>query len=212
MCVGQARRLEHERSVLIGGSSPRGRASRSRSGCYVSLGVDRVRRHRQAEALLDVLDQLSLLPVGVLRATQRDQNVIGLEGGDGVAEDGQDAATEGVPASAGADRAHVAEHGVEALVSDMPTPIDIIGQPRKPARQAWSEDVKLGRCVDHGTHSRRQLAHLGDGGVGDEEEPPDRGGVLVRLRVEGFDVRAAHGWLTACGPADGRSITFHVSW
>ena len=103
------------------------------------LGIDGVGRDRQAEAVLDVLDELSLLPVGVLGAAQRDQDVVGREVRDGVRDDGQDAATAGNAAGVGADRAHVAEHGVEALIGDMPQPIDIVGQPREPTRQGGRE-------------------------------------------------------------------------
>ena len=91
----------------------------------MSFGVDREDRQRQAEALLDVLDQASLLPIGVLWATQRDQNVIGLELGDGIGEDGQDTATEGISAGVGTDRVQVAEHGVEAPVGGVSKPVGI---------------------------------------------------------------------------------------
>jgi hypothetical protein len=46
--------------------------------------------------------------------------MIGLELLDPISEDGQDAAAERVSAGVGADRAHVAEHGVKPLVSHVP--------------------------------------------------------------------------------------------
>ena len=57
--------------------------------------VHRVGGDRQPEALLDVLDQPALLPVGVLGAVECEQDVVGAEVRDGVCDRGQDAATEG---------------------------------------------------------------------------------------------------------------------
>ena len=101
-------------------------------------GVHGVGGDRQGEALLDVLHEPSLLPIGVLRAAQRDQDVVGLELRDRVRDDGQDAAPSGRAAGVRADRVHVAEHRVQPLVGDMPHPIDLIGEPGKPAGQAWA--------------------------------------------------------------------------
>jgi hypothetical protein len=98
----------------------------------MSAWVYRVGRQGQAEALLDVLAEPALLPVGVLRAAQCEQDVIGLEILDGVRDYGHDAAPAGQSAGVGADRVHVVQHGVEALVGDMPAPIDVVGEPGKP--------------------------------------------------------------------------------
>ena len=120
---------------------------------------------------------------------------------DCVRDHGQDAAPAGQSAGVGADRVHVAQYGVEALVGDMPAPIDVVGEPGKPPGEGGREHVDLGRCVDECARRGRQLAHLGDCGVGDEQEPLGRSG-------------PAHGWLPASGwsPApDGGSVTVHVS-
>jgi hypothetical protein len=93
----------------------------------MSASVYRVGRQGQAEALHDVLAELVLLPVGVLRAAQCEQDVIGLEVRNCVRDHGHDAATAGQSAGVGADRVHVAQYGVEALVGDMPAPIDVVG-------------------------------------------------------------------------------------
>ena len=93
----------------------------------MSAWIYRVGRQRQAEALLDVLGELVLLPVGVLGAAQCEQDVIGLEVRNCVRDHGHDTATAGQSAGVGADRVHVAQHGVEALVGDMPAPIDVVG-------------------------------------------------------------------------------------
>ena len=67
----------------------------------------------------------------MLWAAQRDQDVVGLELRDGVRDDRQDAAAARRAAGVGADRVHVAEHRVEALVGDVPKPIDVVGEPGK---------------------------------------------------------------------------------
>ena len=58
--------------------------------------------------------------------------MIGLEGLDAVRDDGHHAAPEGITAHVVVDRAQMAEHGIEAFVSDVPKSIDIVGQPREP--------------------------------------------------------------------------------
>jgi hypothetical protein len=142
--------------------------------------VDRVGRQRQAEVLLDARDQLVLLPVGVLGASQRDQKVVGLKFRDSVRDDGQDAAAEGHSADLGVDRVHVAEHGVEALVGEMPESVDLISQPGEPSGQGGCEDIDLGRFVDDGAHRGWQFVDVGDGGIGDEEQPLDRRSAVLR--------------------------------
>ncbi|MCA1700769.1 MAG: hypothetical protein LC790_18430, partial [Actinobacteria bacterium] len=82
----------------------------------MSSRVDRKRRQRQAKALANLLDKHALLPVGVLGAAQPDQDVIGVELCDGVRKGGQDAVITCNAAGLDADRAHVAEDGVKALV------------------------------------------------------------------------------------------------
>jgi hypothetical protein len=89
--------------------------------------VYRVGRERQAEALLDVRVEPVLLPVGVLRAAQSEQDVIGLEVRYCVRDYGHDVAAAGQSGGVGADRVHVAQHGVVALVGDVPAPIDVVG-------------------------------------------------------------------------------------
>ncbi len=101
------------------------------------------------------------------------------------------------PSAWGVDRVHVVQHGVEALVGDMPEPIDIVREPGKPAREGGREDMDLGCCVDDRTRRTRQLVHVSDGGIGDEEEPRDRRSAVLRVRLGCADVRAVHGWLLA---------------
>jgi len=94
-----------------------------------------------------------------------------------------------------ADRAHVAEHRVKAVVSDMAEPIDIIGEPRQPPGQRRSDHVYGGRSVDHRAHRGRQFVRVGDGGIGDEQEALDWCSPFARLQGKGFDVSTSHGWL-----------------
>ena len=68
----------------------------------------------------------------------------------------------------------MAQHGVEALVGDMPDPIDLVGEPGKPPGEGRRDHVHLGRAIDDRAHRRRQLVHVSDGGIGDEQQPLDR--------------------------------------
>ena len=68
----------------------------------------------------------------------------------------------------------MAEHGVEALVGEMPESVDVVGEPGQPAWQGGGDDVDLGGCVDDRADRAWQLVDVGDGGIGDEQEPLDR--------------------------------------
>ncbi len=114
----------------------------------MALRVDRVRRHRQAETLLDLRDERSLLPVGIRGASQRDQDLIGIAPRDRVGDDGQDAPAPGGAGGVGADGVHVVEYLGEALVGHVATAIDVIGQPRKSARQRRGDHVNGVGTVD----------------------------------------------------------------
>jgi hypothetical protein len=50
----------------------------------VALGIDHVTGQGQSEAFPDAFDQPALLPTGVVRAEQPNQDVIWLKFGDGV--------------------------------------------------------------------------------------------------------------------------------
>ncbi|MGH2762326.1 MAG: hypothetical protein ACRDLD_07060 [Thermoleophilaceae bacterium] len=88
-------------------------------------------------------------------------------------------------------------HGVQTLVGDVSKPIDIVGEPGEPPRQSGRDHVDPGRRVEDQAHPRRQLVHVSDSGIGDEQEPLDRRAMLLQAGVASFDVRSAHGWLTA---------------
>jgi hypothetical protein len=105
------------------------------------------------------------------QAAHCEQNGVGLEVRYCVRDDRQDTATAGRSAGVDTDRVHVAQHGVEALVDHMPAPIDIVRSPRKPPRKGGREHVDLGRCFDDLPRRWRQLGHLSDCGVGDEQDP-----------------------------------------
>ena len=175
-------------------------------GRGVSLEVDGVGGDREAEASFDVLDEPSLLPVGVRRGAQREQDVVRAECRDGVGDDGQDAATEGSAVGVHVDRVQVAEHGVEALVGDVPIAVDVVGEPGEPAGERGREHVDLGRRVEDRAHGEWQLVDVGDGGIGDEQEPLDRWSTVLRAGVWGCAM-SVHRWLLAGGCSVGDSST-----
>jgi hypothetical protein len=124
-----------------------------------------------------------------------EQYVVGSEVRDRVPDDGQDAATTGETARVDPNRAHVAEHRVEALVGDMPRPVDVVAEPGKPAEQSRREDVDVVRGVEDRAHRRRKLLHVGDGSIGDEQKPLDRRSTVARIVDGGPTVAVAHGSL-----------------
>ena len=115
--------------------------------------------------------------------------MIGLELRDRVRDDGQDAATSGRAAGVRADRVHVAEHRVQAFVGDVPHPIDLIGEPGKPAGEGGREHEDRSRRVDDRAHRRWQLTDVSDGGVGDEQQPLDRRSAVRQVGREFCEVQ-----------------------
>jgi hypothetical protein len=87
------------------------------------------------------------------------------------------------------------QHCVKALVRDVAEPIDIVGKPREPAGEGGGDHVERGRGVDHRAHRGRQFVRVGDGGVGDEQEPLNRRSGFVRVQGSGPSVLASHDWL-----------------
>ena len=189
-------RLPSDRSAAT--PSPRARAGRPNSAPARLIGACRRRRIRRSRgaagpsavrrvpvgdpprrsspagrtALLDVLDQPALLPVGVLRAAQRDQDVVGLEllrrrprSPSGCCRGAA------VPRASRADRAHVPQHRVESLVGDVPKPIDVVGEPRESAGQRGGDHVDLGRFVDDRAHGGGSSSTSATADVGDEQQP-----------------------------------------
>ena len=63
----------------------------------------------------------------------------------------------------------MAEHGVEALVGDVPVAVDVVGEPGEPAGEGGGDDVDLGCRVDDRAHRGWELVHVGDRGIGDEQ-------------------------------------------
>ena len=81
----------------------------------MTIAINRVGCDRQAETIYNLLDQATLLPIGVLGTAESDQDVIWVEVRDGVGERGQRIVIADGSANADSERVHVPEYRVEAL-------------------------------------------------------------------------------------------------
>jgi hypothetical protein len=84
----------------------------------------------------------------------------------------------------------MAQHHLETLVRDVPEPIDVVSEPREAAWERGGHHGELSRFIDELEDRRGQIVRVGDGGIGDEEEPLDRAFWLVRIRARGPGVWA----------------------
>jgi hypothetical protein len=91
----------------------------------------------------------------------------------------------------------MAEHGIEAFVGYVPKSIDIVGQPREPPRQGWRHHIDLSRRLEDGAYPSRQLVHVSDSGVCDQQEPLDWQLRIQLGRGARGDIWAVCGWPAA---------------
>jgi hypothetical protein len=84
------------------------------------------------------------------------------ESRDGVGEGHEGAVIAGRAAGARANRVHVAQHGVEALVGRHAETCSAQRPSHAIVPAGWRDDVDLVRRVNHGAHPRRQLSRVGE--------------------------------------------------
>ena len=179
---------------------------RAVSGRRVSVEVDRERGDRQAKAVLNVFDEPPLLPVGVVRDAQGDQDVIGLERRDSIRDHRHDAPPGSRSAGVGADRVHVLQDGVEALVGVVPKAVDVVGEPGESSGERRREDLDLDRGVDDRAHRGGQLSTSATAASETKSSRWIAGTSLAGRRVGRCAVGTAHGALlsSGCSPVPGR--------
>ena len=118
----------------------------------VTMRVDGVGREWQSEARPYLLDQPLLLPVGVLLAAQREQDVVGLKLSDGIIDGSERGVISRPPTDPGANGPHVAKYGNEPVLGNVSRVVDIVSDPGSSPREARRDDEHLGCGVDQGAY------------------------------------------------------------
>ena len=123
----------------------------------------------------------------------------GAERRDRVRDRGHDTAPASRSVGVHVDRAQVIQHGVQALVGDVPEAIDIIGKPRQPTRKTGRDDIDLSRGIDDRAHRRRQLPHASDRRISDKQQPPERPQAVLLVMRSGV---VSHGPILGADRSD----------
>jgi hypothetical protein len=139
----------------------------------VPAAVDLEDRDRNVEAGKNRVDQPVLLPRGVIRTPQRDQDVVWPKLANRVRERGQRRLVPDTRPRLGPRREflHVTEDGLEALVRLEASAIRVRGEPAKPPHENGRHNDDLRCGLDELSDKGRQLFHVRDRLSRRDQEP-----------------------------------------